>query len=160
MNEQRKLALELANTFDGDVTETVARAKAYLDFLEGGETLAAEQPARPTRGRKAAAAAATTSASTPTASEAPTAAAETSPVPTTDTPAAAQPATAPEAKPAASTSDLTDKDVRTALVTLQTRKGSKEEPQRILSKYATNGVIAGVKKEDYAKLIAECQAVK
>lgn len=137
---------------------TAAAALAALQTLTG--TFVPDEVVRPTRGRKPAAAAVTTSAATPTASEAPTAAAEASSAPTTDTPAAAQPATVPEAKPAASASELTDKDVRTALVQLQTRKGTKKEAQAILDKFAPNGVIAGVKKEDYAKLIAECQAVK
>jgi hypothetical protein len=62
----------------------------------------------------------------------------------------------PAAKPTAK--KLTIDDIRLALTQLQTRKGSKEVPQKILESFSPTKVTGGVKEEDYAKLIAACAA--
>lgn len=149
--------------------------KITLEFPGAAEALAALQTLtttyvpetpRPTRGRKAAADAATTSAGTPTVTEAPTAAASDSSAPTTAGAVAAQPATAPVTAPAASASkepvvkDPTLDDVRNALVKAQTRLGSKDKPKAVLDKYSKTGTTGGLDKADYGKVIAACETLK
>ena len=50
--------------------------------------------------------------------------------------------------------------MRTALTQAQTRCGGKEKPMAVLGKYSSDGVMSGLKEEDYAKVIAECAALK
>jgi hypothetical protein len=48
--------------------------------------------------------------------------------------------------------------VRVALTQAQTRLGGREKPFAVLTKYSPT-LMAGLKKEDYAKVIAECAAL-
>lgn len=146
----RVTALELAVNSNEAPGQVVARATAYLAFLDG-PTEGSDAP-KATRTRKAA----TASGVAPTGeAHAPVA----SPVNTQQVAAGtAQAVEQPKDAVTTPAKKLTIDDIRQALVALQTRKGSKEVPQKILESFSPTKVTGGVKEEDYAKLIAACAA--
>jgi hypothetical protein len=137
----REKALHLSVGAGGTPAEVVERATAYLAFLcaEG-----VEAPKAP-KAKKA-----TSAPVVVAAAEAPAPAIS---------PGNTPPASAGAAQPAVQTAAAaTLDDVRAALVARQTRDGTKVNAQAILEKYSPTKVTGGLKKEDYAKVIAECIA--
>lgn len=184
MTPERKLALELANGFDGTDTEIVDRAEKYLAFLNaGGEAQPETASPKPLRGRKSVK---TDAPAQPGAPDPQPTGAATSP---SDHPPAASAATeapsapavaqvldifgapsAPAASPTPPTASAetpkkpssekepTLDEVRSALTDVQTKFESRPAAMTLLKKYAPNTVTTGeLKKEDYAKLIKDCK---
>lgn len=155
--ENRVKALEIAmNAVRSEVSWTRV-AEDALNFLETGSfaPAASVQPANPPAAepapRKPRAVKPVDTGST---------APEKSPVLVALSPAATESPTAvaPPVAASAPNKEPTLDDVRTALVQCQTRKGGKDVPQAILSKYSSNKTTGGLKKEDFVKVISECAA--
>lgn len=168
MSDQRKDALDgaVALALHGKIQpqDVVANAKAFLDFLEGQEAAA-----KPPRARKSSSAATAETAaaiqSQSSPSEPPAAESESSTSSTSQASSSQKDLAAGSSEKAdskVSDKPLTDVDVRSALVALQTRKGTRTFSQAILDKYTSGAqhVIGSLKKEDYAKVVAECEAIK
>jgi hypothetical protein len=125
--------------------ESIATAKSTTLTAPVAESIPATELPPPKAVRKKAAPAAIAPAVTSEAVTAPV----TASAPT----AAAAPTATPSALP-------TDSDVRTALVQAQTRLGGREKPQAVLAKYANPATIAGLPKDMYVHVIAECAALQ
>ncbi len=103
-----------------------------------------------------------TEAAPPASAPAPAAASQAVTEPATASAPKEAAATAPASGTVTAVKDPTIDDIRNALVKAQTRLGSKDKVQALLTKFTPGGphTTGTVKKEDYAKLIAECETLK
>lgn len=143
------VALEGANAINKVALELL-KARVARDMAERPtpeQDASAETPTKPKRG-KSAASLALPKESTPSSTE------ETAPASGGES--ADDWGDEPAKEPAAKETSI--EDVRAALTAVQTKKGHKDHALAVLEKVSGGKVLSGLKKEDYAKLVAACNA--